>query len=645
MISKIFRFSLRTKIILITTCLLLLVVFSICYYLLNTQRQNYIKREIAFQESTSGLLADSVSSQYFNYINQQIIELLNERINLKNKTSIIEYYNNFISSLSAKDYKNLLNNQSHEINNFNLHLFVYDHDTDCYFYNDADSDLLTASGTAQANRNIQNTLKGEISPSGYFLAINHDNDYYLAYFVHNRKNNRSFALVKNIKELSDRYSKDDQILLNSVRESLNFINEHWSGQILIFKNDRVILQTDPNSNIGSQLPFEYLTRSKEQNFPTELVSLDKQYFLKVNYFKSLDWYLVSIRDADDVFEPILALTKFVIMVGLITVLIAFMLIFLFTRSITASLSNLSKKAYQIAKSDLSDPKAMDLMLSDIKATGTDEIGTLEKAIVHMGKSINDNVNSLITISSKQSRIEGELNAARDIQKGLLPANDALPQSKIISFASCLYPAKEVAGDFYDIFRVDDTHIAFVIGDVSDKGVPAALFMSTTITMMRQALSLGKTPASALTSVNKRLAERNPNMMFVTMIALTLDETTEICTICNAGHCPPIIINKNEVLELENLSGAAAGVMEDLQYSEFTYKLNKGQSLVLYTDGISEAQNEAGNFFGVEKIQQILQNTAHLSSEEILNILNNEVSIFRGNALQSDDITALCIQAI
>ena len=89
MISKIFRFSLRTKIILITTCLLLLVVFSICYYLLNTQRQNYIKREIAFQESTSGLLADSVSSQYFNYINQQIIELLNERINLKNKTSII----------------------------------------------------------------------------------------------------------------------------------------------------------------------------------------------------------------------------------------------------------------------------------------------------------------------------------------------------------------------------------------------------------------------------------------------------------------------------------------------------------------------------------------------------------------------------
>ena len=264
MISKIFRFSLRTKIILITTCLLLLVVFSICYYLLNTQRQNYIKREIAFQESTSGLLADSVSSQYFNYINQQIIELLNERINLKNKTSIIEYYNNFISSLSAKDYKNLLNNQSHEINNFNLHLFVYDHDTDSYFYNDADSDLLTASGTAQANRNIQNTLKGEISPSGYFLAINHDNDYYLAYFVHNRKNNRSFALVKNIKELSDRYSKDDQILLNSVRESLNFINEHWSGQILIFKNDKVILQTDPNSNLGSQLPFEYLTRSKER---------------------------------------------------------------------------------------------------------------------------------------------------------------------------------------------------------------------------------------------------------------------------------------------------------------------------------------------------------------------------------------------
>lgn len=642
MTLKFFKFSLRTKLMIIISALLAFAVGSICYYLINIQRQNYIDREIAFQESMSGLLSDLVSSQYFNYINQQVVAILNERTEIKNKTDIIEYYNDFINHNTPEKYENLLNNQAKRVSNFDLHLFVYDHKKNSFFYNKDDEALLHAAGTSQSMRTIYNTLKNKNQTSGYFLALKNDQKYYIAYILYDTKNDRSYALVKDIGELTLKYANDNQVLRTSINESLSFISSHWDGNIIIFEKDKEILSTVKEQDKNFKIPSYYLIRSQAKNFKTELIGTDRQYFIKVSFFRPLNWYLVSLRDADAVFAPIHNLTKFVITIGIITVVIALFLSFLLTRRVTLSLSKLSQKANLLAKADLSDPKATEKLFDDFKTNDSGEIGNLEKAIVHMGKSINDNVNTLITINSKQSRIEGELNAARDIQKGLLPSEESLPTSDKVTFASCLYPAKEVAGDFYDIFRVDPTHIAFVIGDVSDKGVPAALFMSTTITMMRQALSLGKSPSAAVTSVNNRLAERNPNMMFVTMIALVLDENTGTCTICNAGHCLPIIVDKEEIKELDELSGAAAGVMEDLQYTEFTCKLGKNQSLILYTDGISEAQNEKGEFFGVDDIKQTLSKTYTLSAQEILHLLNSKVSEFRGNALQSDDITALCI---
>ena len=638
--------SLRSKLILIISGLLSLVVIGICYYLINIQRDSYIKKELDFQNTISSLIMDDLSAQYYNYLNQQIFAVLNEREGLREKTRIIDSYNQFIGNYPNADINEFMQRQSKLLNTIKLHFFAFDHKNGRLFYDTNDEDLLNSHSVSQSNRTILNTIKSDVSSSGYFLAVKYHDDFYIAYFFKAENSNKTFALVKNIEDLTQRYSSGNEELLNSLKESLQFLHNSWQGDILILENKHVIFSSAANTDSSFNLPTELLLKSQSDDIDTQFIE-GLNAFVKVNYFRPLNWYLVSVRDADLVLTPIKDMTKFVIILSLITIIIAIILSIILTRSVTLSLSRLSKKAYMLATSDLADPKATQNILADLKVNTDDEIGNLERAMIHMGQSITDNVNTLIQVNSKQSRIEGELDAARDIQKGLLPAKESLPTSSSVSFDACLYSAKEVAGDFYDIFRIDDKNIAFVIGDVSDKGVPAALFMATTITMIRQALSMGNSPAKALSSVNNRLAERNPNMMFVTMLALIFNEKTNVCTLCNAGHCLPIVISEDKIIELDDISGPAAGVLEDIEYGEYTYTLKPNETILLYTDGISEAQNEKGEFLGVDKVIELLKNTnaARLDCHEILSTVNKEVLKFRGKALQSDDITALCFKRI
>jgi sigma-B regulation protein RsbU (phosphoserine phosphatase) len=207
-------------------------------------------------------------------------------------------------------------------------------------------------------------------------------------------------------------------------------------------------------------------------------------------------------------------------------------------------------------------------------------------------------------------------------------------------------AKEIGGDFYDFFWIDEekTKLGFVIADVSGKGVPAALFMTVSRTLIRaHAYNDDQAPGRCLTKVNNALHKDNTNVMFVTTFYATLDIKTGILTYSNAGHNPPHIVRKGGAIETITKShGMALGVMEDLQYKEDTIQLNEGDLFFLYTDGVTEAETSDGSFYGDGKLTSNLEKYRDLAASELINTIRSDITSFAAGWPQSDDITMLAI---
>jgi phosphoserine phosphatase RsbU/P len=240
-----------------------------------------------------------------------------------------------------------------------------------------------------------------------------------------------------------------------------------------------------------------------------------------------------------------------------------------------------------------------------------------------------------------------LELARDIQMGLLPREfPALPEFKEVDIFATMIPALEVGGDLYDFFPLDKDRICFVIGDVSDKGIPAALFMMMTRTAFKMsAIASPESISLTMSRVNQFLFECNQSQMFVTALAGILDLQTGRVEYADAGHEPPFILRSSgAVLKVEKVGGVALGFCPDLSFRSGTLELNRGDALVLYTDGVNEAMNIGHQLFGVDAIERTLSGVGQgASSEEIIKGLLGELRVFVGGAQQSDDLTMLVIR--
>jgi sigma-B regulation protein RsbU (phosphoserine phosphatase) len=279
----------------------------------------------------------------------------------------------------------------------------------------------------------------------------------------------------------------------------------------------------------------------------------------------------------------------------------------------------------------------------------------------MGRTIITNVNALLTANKARERLDGELAAARSIQIGILPS----PGGKILSeglttgltdvnlaihaanfaVAFVLEPAKEVGGDFYDVFTCPDGQVALIIGDVSGKGVPAALFMSMSVTLVRQALlDSHLTPAEAMTRINKHLTRHNPSSMFVTLFISLYDPATRELDYANGGHCQPLVGSPKGLRLLEGLSGPVVGALEDLDYLGFKDRLETDETILLYTDGVTEAQDPAGNFFGLSRLEETASKLGSDGPKVLTELALSSVKDFRGEAPPSDDVALLAFSA-
>ena len=275
----------------------------------------------------------------------------------------------------------------------------------------------------------------------------------------------------------------------------------------------------------------------------------------------------------------------------------------------------------------------------------DQIGLLAASIDQMETQICEYVDDLTKITAEKERIGTELALATRIQENMLPnIFPAFPERQEFDVYASMKPAKEIGGDFYDFFLIDDDHIALVMADVSGKGIPAALFMMMSKIMIKSQTLNGGSPAEILTSVNNQICKNNREEMFVTVWLGILDLNTGTLTAANAGHEYPMIKQAGGKYEiLKDKHGFVVGGMEGMKYTEYELRLEPGSGIFVYTDGLAEANSADGELFGMERALDVLNRHADSSPQEIIEAENKAVAEFAGEAPQFDDLTMLCLE--
>ena len=273
--------------------------------------------------------------------------------------------------------------------------------------------------------------------------------------------------------------------------------------------------------------------------------------------------------------------------------------------------------------------------------GSDELGTLGTTFDEMVSRLAE---TLALVTAAKDRMEEELNIGRDIQMSMVPLTfPAFPEHDEFAIFATLKPAREVGGDFYDFFFIDDDHLCFCVGDVSGKGVPAALFMAVTRTLVRAHATGDRSPATILTRVNEVLSADNPSCMFVTLFLGVLDVRSGECLYTNAGHNPPYCVGPQGVEALAGRHGPVVGVMEGLNYEEGQRRLSGGETLVVFTDGVTEAMNPADELLGEPRLAARLAQRTAVAVPELVDRVVRLVDEFEAGTDQSDDVTVLALR--
>ena len=267
--------------------------------------------------------------------------------------------------------------------------------------------------------------------------------------------------------------------------------------------------------------------------------------------------------------------------------------------------------------------------------------TIEKAIKQI-----DFVHQSQKEHKKLEGLEKDLAAANQIQQFILPREfPPFPDvSDKLDISASMEAAKDIGGDFYDFFRIDDDHIALVIGDVCGKGIPAALFMAVSRTFIRSVGMQYEHVGECITNVNRLLASSSVEYMFVTVFYAIYDIRTGILTYCNGGHNPPYLLHADGTTEqLPMTQNAMVGAYKRIIFKESTLQLEQGDTLVMFTDGVTEAMNPAREMFGIKRLDGILRGQTDKSCQQMIESIKTGISDFVGDEEQSDDITMLLLK--
>jgi len=498
----------------------------------------------------------------------------------------------------------------------------------------------------------------EASLSGHSFALfRRDDTLRYAYFTYFAPWDWILAISGDAHGVAEQFDRQRAEMEHSVAQTLSSLRLAQSGFVMIVADDGSFVAPPPAGREKLLDAQETTTGATLRSYIADLPAHGEIRDLRIHgvpasgagpweisaaYFKPLRWTILAAVPADDLTRAARSLETRLAAIFAVSLLLSLALAWLLSTRIVRPLRKLSNYARTLPDQDLSVPAAPPQDIMRLPARHHDEVGRLAATVIYMDQQLREKITDLLRETSSRERMESELQIAHDIQMGLLPL--PLPDAVVsqLDLHAVMIPAKEVGGDLYDYFPLPDGRLCLAIGDVSDKGVPAALFMAVTRTLIRASFEEETDPGTVMASVNNRLSANNPNMMFVTLLLAVLDLDSGELIWANAGHNPPCILHEDgQVRTLDGRSGPACGVQDDLVYPCFTTALAPGQIFIGFTDGVTEAVHTDDELYGDERLLTLLStlgdtSTAHDVTQAIL----ADLRAFVRDTEQSDDITLI-----
>ncbi len=465
------------------------------------------------------------------------------------------------------------------------------------------------------------------------------------------------------------------LFLNAVSDAVNSTMKNGSFVCIINQNGHVLFSpeteglfkvskdTEPIDlrNVDNEDLARFVNETLTENTDVQTVVIEeKTYYLVGAPISNIGWGVISVvpktladqpaaamlNSLDDIqtkstnsFYEGMGRTRLTIflLIGIVVIL-SFITTFILTKRIVKPLELITKRILSLGGDDLQ------FKMEDEYRT-KDEIEALAQSFADLSAKTIEYISQIERVTAEKERIGTELALATRIQADMLPSiYPAFPERAEFDIFASMNPAKEVGGDFYDFFLVDDDHLCLFIADVSGKGVPAALFMMASMIILANNSQMGKSPSQILQDTNAAICSNNREEMFVTVWLGILEISTGKLTAANAGHEYPIIKNANGKYEyLRDKHGFVIGGFSGAKYVEYEVQLEPGSILFLYTDGVPEATNSNKELFGSERILEALNNKSASSPKEVLDGVSKAVDDFVQDAEQFDDLTMLCLE--
>ncbi len=413
-------------------------------------------------------------------------------------------------------------------------------------------------------------------------------------------------------------------------------------------------------NIGNPELSAFVSEALTGRTDLHLVSIDgKEYYLCGAPMESLNWAVISVVDKELTDQPAKNLLSqyekinedalgtfrqgakrsalMMIILTAVILILAVTAALLMAKRTVRPLESMTRRIQSLSGND------QRFEMEKSYRTG-DEIEILAESFANLSKRTQNYIGQITEITAEKERISTELSLATRIQADMLPnIFPAFPERPEFDVFASMDPAKEVGGDFYDFFLIDDRHLGLVIADVSGKGIPAALFMMGSKILVQNCAMAGRSPADVLEMVNNQICENNREEMFVTVWLGILDTVTGQIRAANAGHEYPVVQHEDGRFELmKDRHGLVIGAMEGMKYREYEFTLTPGSRLFVYTDGVPEATNAKNELFGTERMLDALNLAPEESPQLILQNVRKAVDEFVQDAEQFDDLTMLCL---
>jgi len=327
---------------------------------------------------------------------------------------------------------------------------------------------------------------------------------------------------------------------------------------------------------------------------------------------------------------------YTLLIAVVSLVMLFFAYLLISSLVNKPLKRLTEGVQRLGRGDLK---------ANIDIRTRDEMGLLARTFNSMTAQLRESIETNVRVSAEKERIEAELNVAQRIQIAMLPCIfPPFPDRKEFELFANMEAAREVGGDFYDFYLVDDDHLAVTIADVSGKGVPAALFMVIAKTLLKNSVQSGLCVSEVFNTVNNMLCEHNEANMFVTAFLGVYEISTGIFKYVNAGHNPPLVCRKGGSFErLEVRPGFVLAGMSGLKYKESEILFNGGDMLYMYTDGVTEAINSETLLFGEEELIMAVNMYKKLEVKDFISAIRQTVNSFAAEVEQADDITMLVLK--